>query len=312
LTKSNGITTCSIQILSWLEKPDPVEKLNLLERRDPGLAGLALGAQRLTGALDVAELEGVGDTGVDGHAGEALELLVRAEQVDLDARDHLGDGEVRDARERRLAEAEEVEVRRVAEVEELEVVLPQRARAGEQLEVVGLQVSARALAGAGGDDLERLDVRKRLEGDALHLLDQVADLDEPVVVELVPVHEVVAGALHEVLGAGGDVGLGGRHRRQVGVAVHDAVVDAVGRRDQEVPRVVLRQRHDRHLHEGGVPRQQGLGPVHTVLEPEHRVLVRGARGAARRGVRVQLLPAFSAGRSGDLRREREPSHAFSF
>ena len=26
--KSNGISTFSIQILSWLEKPDPVEKLN--------------------------------------------------------------------------------------------------------------------------------------------------------------------------------------------------------------------------------------------------------------------------------------------
>ena len=79
-------------------------------------------------------------------ARELLQFLVRTEQVDVDAGDHLRDGLVGDRREDLLAEAEEVEVGGVAEVEELEVVLPQGAGAGQQGEVVGLDLAARSLA----------------------------------------------------------------------------------------------------------------------------------------------------------------------
>src|SRR6266540_3187692 len=94
------MSRCSSQTSSVWWKPLPAEKLN----------------------------QGGADAGVDRQAGELLQLLVRLEQVHLDAGDHLGDRQVRDVGEGLLAEAEEVEVGGVAEVEELEVVLPELER----------------------------------------------------------------------------------------------------------------------------------------------------------------------------------------
>ncbi len=251
--------------------------------------------------------------GVDRHAGEALELLVRPEQVDLDAGHHLRDGQVGDARPRLLAEAEEVQVGRVAEVEELEVVLPQLQRQVEQAVVVGLDLPAGAEAGAGLDDeVGVLELGKGVEVDGLELLDEVADLDHPLVVEVVPVHEVEPGAVHEVGDAGLDVGLRGRHRGQVGVPVEDPEVDAVGRRDLQVPGVVLGERGDRELVQRRVPRSEGLRPVDAVLEPEHGVLVLAAPLAEERRVGVQLFPALGARGRLDLERAGETiGHALS-
>ena len=108
---------------------------------------------------------------------------------------------------------------------------------------------------------------------SFHLRNEVADLDHPLVVEVVPVHEVVTSTLHELLDAGTDLRLWCRYRREVGVAVQDAIVDAISWRNQKVARVVLRQRSDRELEEGGVPWREHLRPVHAILEPEHRVFI---------------------------------------
>ena len=197
--------------------------------------------------------------------GQDLQLLVRSEQVDLDAGHHLGDPEVGDRGEGLLAEAEEVEVGGVAEVEELEVVLPDLE--DEVLEPVTPSAGGdRAHADAVGDDAQVLHLGQGREH-GVDRADRRLDLAEPVLVERVPVGEVVP-ARSMNCGTWGSIFSGDADRGEVGVAVQHAEVDAVGRRDPVVPAVHLRQRGDRQLHERRDPRGHRLAPVHRVPEPE--------------------------------------------
>jgi len=191
----------------------------------------------------------------------------------------------------------------VAEVEELEVVLPEPEV--EQPVVGRQQVAARAHASPGRNDLEVLHLRQRLDLQLGHLLDEFPDLDQPVVVEPVPVAEVEASPLHEQRDPPLDLFRRCRHGTEVDVAVEDAVVDTEGRRDHVVPGVVLRQGRDRELKEGGVPRGQRLGPVNAVLKPEAALLVVPTVLGEQRRVRVELLPALRPGRRLDLERAGE-------
>ena len=220
--------------------------------------GLLEGEAHLVG---IVEVEDVVEAGVDGLLGQHLELLVRPEQVDLHAGDHLGDAEVGDRREGLLAEPEEVEVGGVAQVEELEVVLPRLEAEVLESVVLDLDPVARAGAEARRDDVEVLHLGQRAEVDGLDLVDVGLHLAEPVVVQLVPVGEVVPGPFHELghprLDAGAVVD---RHRREERVPVEHAEVDAVGRRDAVVAAVELAQRGDRHLDERPSPTASSPSP----------------------------------------------------
>ncbi len=180
------------------------------------------------------------------------------------------------------------------------MVLPQGEAEIEQPVVGGKELVARALAGPGGDDLPVLHRRERREPQLGHLLHQVTDLSEPVVVQPVPVAEVEPGPVHEQGDASLDLLGRGRDGAEVHVAVEDAVVDAVGRRDHVVPGVVLRERRERELEEGGVPRGQGLGPVDAVVEPEAAVFVVPAFLGEQGRVGVEPLPPLGPRRGLDL------------
>ena len=122
-----------------------------------------------------------------------------------------------------------------------------------------------------------------------------------------PVLEVEAGPLQEVGDPGLDLGrVGDPDRGQVGVAVEHPEVDPEGRRDQVVAGVVLRQRGQGELVEGGVPGAHDLRPVDPVLEPEHRVLVLAPVGRERQRVGVQLLPPLGPRGGLDLEGAGEP------
>ena len=285
---------------------------------EPGLLGLLPGGQPLV-ALRVAAQSGqhllgrgvagepVGDPELDRELGQLLDLIVRPEQVDLDPGHHLGDRLVRDGREQLLAAAEEVQVGGVAEVEELEVVLPQLQGQVDQPVVGGQQVERAARAAALGDDRHVLALRERRERDGFELVDECPDLRQPSRVQPVPVGEVVPGPFGEF----GDpcldlLRVGHPDGGEVHVAVQDAYVHAAGGRDHVVPGVVLRQRDQRVLHDGGVPRRDHFGGVHAVHEPERRLLVLPAVLAEHRRVRVQALPPFRPGWRRHLERAGEP------
>ena len=272
----------------------------LLPLGDPGLAGLVGLELRPDHVGRAAGREAVFDAAAHGQPGELLQLVVGPEQVDVDAGDHLGDREVGDRRERGLAEPEEVQVGRVAEVEELEVVLPQGHRVVQEAVVSGQQRVAGAAAGSGGDDLEVLQDRQWVELELGHLLHQVADLDQPLVVEVVPVLEVEAGSLHEDRNAALDLLLRGGYGAEEQVAVEDPEVHAVRRRNLEMAGVVLPQRRESELGQPAVPRRQRFGPVDPVVEPEAAVLVVAPFLAEQRRVGVELLPALRPLGCGDF------------
>ena len=187
------------------------------------------------------------------------------------------------------------------------MVLPQLQGQVDQAVVAALELEARAHAAALGDHGQVLLVGQRLEAERLHLADQPADLAHPLLVQRRPVLEVEAGPLQEVGDPGLDLGrVGDPDRGQVGVAVEHPEVDPEGRRDQVVAGVVLRQRGQGELVEGGVPGAHDRRPVDPVLEPEHRVLVLAPVGRERQRVGVQLLPPLGPRRGLDLEGAREP------
>ena len=142
------------------------------------------------------------------------------------------------------------------------------------------------------------------------LAHQRPDLRQPLGVEVVPVREVEAGPLEELGRARLRLRLvGQRHRRQVGVAVQDAVVDPQRGGDEVVPGVVLRQGRHGVLEERRVPRRQRRRPVHAVVEPEHAFLVLAPALGEQRRVGVELLPALGAGRRRDVEGAGQPPHA---
>ena len=177
-------------------------RLGVLGQPDLAAGRATHRGQRL---VDGALAQDVGDAALDRQAGQAAQLLVGAEQIDLDAGDHLGDRQVGDAGEDLLAEPEVIEVRGVPEVEHLEVELPQLEREVDQFVVAVLQVVHVAATGMPGDDFQRHHVGQWLVVQRLELGDHFLGLDDPLGLDRIPVGEVVAGALHEVLDTTGNV-----------------------------------------------------------------------------------------------------------
>ena len=101
--------------------------LRLVEVGQPARSASLPARAAAESLLVVALLDGLRHAELEREPGEALELLVRTQDEEVDARDHLRDRLVRDVRERLPAELVEDEVGAVAEVQELEVVLQMRS-----------------------------------------------------------------------------------------------------------------------------------------------------------------------------------------
>ena len=173
--------------------------LDLLELGQPGTARLASGQLALDLLGRPALGEHVVDAGVDRQAREPAELGVGLPEDDVDARDHLRDVLVGDVGQVALAELAERHVRAVAEQQELAVVLPHQVAQAERAAVGVEHVVEAQVAVVLEDDLARLVLRQVRHLELGQLADHRLDLHAPLRVELVPVGEVVARALLEVL-----------------------------------------------------------------------------------------------------------------
>ncbi|WP_235201325.1 hypothetical protein [Microbacterium sp. CH12i] len=80
-----------------------------------------------------------------------------------------------------------------------------------------------------------------------------------------------------------------------------AELDAVRVRNEEVSRVELAETLDGEFARDRLERAEHRRPVLAVAEPELVIVARELVILEREVVRVQLLPAFSAGRNGQLR-----------
>ena len=136
--------------------------------------------------------------------------------------------------------------------------------------------------------------RREVGDQRLHLL-------LPVRVQLVPVLEVVAGALLEELRALGDLGrIRDRVAGDVDVAVDDPVVDAHGGRNGEDAVLPVRDPHVGDVRADEVERGHRQREVHRVPEPEALLVLLAPALVEERVVRVHLLPALAARRRLDL------------
>ncbi len=240
----------------------------------PGLAGLLERPQDRFGRHAV--LEGRIHAELHGAAGETPQLLVRAEDLRLDARHHARDGLVGDLREGLLAEGEEGHVGAVTQQQELEVVMPHPEVALERLLVDVEELVVRGHAAPGVDVLERLELRQLGRGQRLRVADQREHLLAPLRVEAFPVLVVVEGPLLELFRPARDlVGVGDGVAADVDAPVDDPVIDPEGRRQAVDPRVGGAQRAIRGLRSHHVEGRHGLGEMHGVVEPE-ALVVRGA------------------------------------
>ena len=146
-----------------------------------------------------------------------------------------------------------------------------------------------------------LPLGERLEAHRLQALDTVGRLRNPLVVDLVPVLEVVARSLEEDRLLGGDLLSVFDHVwAQVEVAVHDAVLDAERSRELPDPRGVLVQGDEPALRHHEVEGVERLGVVHLVEEPELLLVPLPHLVAEQQVFRVHGLPALSTRRSRDL------------
>ena len=149
--------------------------------------------------------------------------------------------------------------------------------------------------------LDRLDLAVQ----RLHLL-------APAGVELVPVLEVVAGALLEEARALGDlVRVGDRVGGDVDVAVDHAVVDAHRRRHGEGAVLPAAERVVGVVDLDHVERRHREREVLRVPEPEPALVGLAAVLVEERLVRVHLLPALAAGRGLDVEGIRELGHRYA-
>ena len=106
--------------------------LDRLPIREPLLAGVARRQRVLERSFALGRGHGIADPQLDRAACEALELVVRAEQHDIDPADHRRDRLVGNVGELLLAQLVEHEVRGISEIQKLEVVLPDPVDALEQ------------------------------------------------------------------------------------------------------------------------------------------------------------------------------------
>ena len=112
--------------------------LRLLEVLQPPLSWLGAGQRCPQRLLAVGAFDLCGEAELDRQPGETLELIVRPEGDEVEARDHLRDRLVGDVRERLAADLIEDEVGTVAEVDQLEVVVANAVQSLEQT-VIGDQ-----------------------------------------------------------------------------------------------------------------------------------------------------------------------------
>jgi hypothetical protein len=149
--------------------------------------------------------------------------------------------------------------------------------------------------------------------DVLDLAVERLHLRAPTRVQLVPVLEVVTGALLEVLRALGHlVGVRDRVGRDVDVAVHDPVVDAHRGRHRERSVLPAAERVVGMVDLDHVERGHREGEVLGVPEPEPVLVRLAAVLVEQRPVGIHLLPAVAAGRSLDRERTGKVRHLSAF
>jgi len=263
------------------------------------------------------------ELGLDRQSRQADEFGVRLVHDHVDTRDHLGEGRYRDVREDRVGGVDEGDVGGVPEIQELEVILPHLQAHVDQLVVLGEELVSAADALVLEDEGLVFNLGQRFELHGLEFGEEPVHLDFPVSVEPVPVLVVVAGPLHECGNPTAHfLRIGHAHRRDVHVAVHDAVVDTERRRHEERAGVVLRERQEPRLVPDEVEGVVRLGIVKAVVEPQLALFELGAGGivlAELVVIRVQLLPPFRTRdrrdvvRAGELLRHASPfvGHAVS-
>ena len=285
--------------------PEP-RLLCLLERSEP-----AVSAGRLADPVECLlrgdpVLDQPGQIELDGEAGELAELVVGAEEEDVDPDDHPGDRLVEDSRERALAEVTEGQVGRVPEVQHLEVVVRHLVHVLEQAAVGREQVEGGHEPTPLDHEPFVLDLGQAGDLDCDQPLNAILGLHDPLVVEAVPVLVVVAGPLHEVGHPLLDhLRIGDRVRADVEVAVYEPLVDAERRRDHPDPCRVLVEGDPPALGHDRVERVDRLGVVHAVEEPEFPVLELPPLLAERVVVGVEAAPVLGAWWCLDLEGARE-------
>ena len=286
-------------------EPEP-RVLGLLERGQPAVAALggAHGPEHLVGVVVVEHR--VGDAELDGQPAELAHLVVGAEEEDVDAADHACDGLVGHVGEGGLAEVRERHEGAVPEHVELEVVTRHLVHVLEQLVVPVDEVPGGRGAPDAGHGLDRLEVGKRLELDLAQPVDAVLGLDDPLVVDLVPVRVVLPGALEEDRHALLDLGrIIDRGRADVEVAVDQALVDAAGRRDLPHAREELVEEHPPALGHDRVEGVDRLRVVEPVEEPELALFEVAALVAEEVVLGIQPTPVLGASGRRDVERARE-------
>src|SRR3954465_2624175 len=143
--------------------------------------------------------DGCADSQLERETSEAPKLVVGAQDEDIDARDHLRDGVLRDLGEGSPAEVVEDEIGGVAEIEELEVVLQDPVEPVEEAVVGDEQDVARAHAACFRDDRLVLVLGQLRDRQQLELAYRLLDLLEPARVKLIPVLVVIAASSQEKL-----------------------------------------------------------------------------------------------------------------
>ena len=218
-------------------------------------------------------LDCLGHAQLECEPREAPELVVRAQDEHVDARQHLRDRLVRDVGEGLATALVEDEVGAVAEVQELEVVLEDAIDALEQAVVRLKQRVARSEAARLEHDRLILELQQIGHDEPLELARSGLDLLDPALVQLVPVAVVVAAASREQLRPPGERRfVGHRVRGDVDVAVEDTGLDAERGRHHEQARAGLVEGENGVTPRQRVEREEGLGGVHPFLEPEAALL----------------------------------------
>ena len=232
---------------------------------------------------------------------QVAQLLVGPIEDHVDAGHHARHEVVGDGREVRTAKLEEGEVGPIGEIEHLEVVVGHLVHVLEQPAVVHQEIEGGRGAAPTKHRLVGLALLEGFEVHRLEAVDAVRGLVDPLVVDLVPVLEVVAGTLLEDRLALGD------HRRvvddvgaEVQVAVHDAVLDPEGGGEAPDPCRVLVERDEPALRHHQVERVQRLRVVHLVEEPELVLVAVPHVPAEEEVVGVHRLPPLRAGRRFDV------------
>ena len=172
---------------------------------------------------------------------------------------------------------------------------PDGVTLSNEVEVTGQQSVGLRVAVRRGDVLERLELCQLGNRNSLDRRDASLDALHPILVEAVPVLEVVTGADAELGSATFD--LVGSRRGQcahVGVTVDHAHVEALCRWHGEYARVGHTGAHEGTVDGDLVERVRHLGEVQRVAEPRLLAVNGLATLLEQVVVRVEVLPTFGA------------------